>query len=253
MTTPKTPDSATQSHISEPDLQPVPAHSPRSMTSNTSIASLASLSLSPDTDQAALHSMHTASSSNANEISGQQDNPEDYGTDRTLETDSDDTDSEDDPLGITQLNHDFEALIDQIGARVRTLADQALKSAQYQANVISQQIEGPGNDPLHKTTSRDQTALQDPNDDSAVAGQPIDSTHPPSSTFQKSSVSKSASSFFSSKPQQPLTADEEIKNLKELMKQCDTFEMDFIRLRQIADIVQEFRERIETIEAFVKS
>lgn len=49
-----------------------------------------------------------------------------------------------------------------------------------------------------------------------------------------------------------MTADEEIRKLKELMKQCDAFELDFMRLKQIGEIVKEFKERIEVIETFMK-
>lgn len=256
------------------------AHSPSSlgsMPSIASVASLASLQLSSDTETETANptqsdepqsTLPNVSNSSEPEQHFPTNNEAYYSDEESTNDTESSSDSDDDPLGITQLNHDFEQLVDKIGTRVQALADQALKSAQYQAHVITQQISGP-DEPLSRrstnshdgehnsTTNRDNPQNTTDNSTNSSNNNINRSSTTKNSSSQSPAPKSTGSSIFSlSKPSpssknQPLAADVEIHHLQEIMKQCDAFEMDFMRLRQIADIVKEFRERIEVIETFM--
>lgn len=218
-------------------------HSTKSQVSQHSQRSEASIN-----SQSSIHSFPRINSSNQHNQAhegGEVDSTEGNGGDSdgsgggyspvedsdATQSNSEDSSSDEDPLGITQLNQDFESLIAAIGTRVQNLATQALNSAQYQQSQIIEQISGPSNSSSSSNPNLSVSKGQSP---------------------QSVQKKKSSSGLFSRKKEQPLTADEEIRKLKELMKQCDAFELDFMRLKQIGEIVKEFKERIEVIETFMK-
>lgn len=43
-------------------------------------------------------------------------------------------------------------------------------------------------------------------------------------------------------------SDDEIKRLRRLISQCEEFELDFLKIGQIADIAKEFKARIQALE-----
>lgn len=47
-------------------------------------------------------------------------------------------------------------------------------------------------------------------------------------------------------------SDNEIKRLKQLITQCDEFELDFLKIGQIADIAKEFKLRILALEKAIQ-
>lgn len=50
-----------------------------------------------------------------------------------------------------------------------------------------------------------------------------------------------------------LKADQEIHALKNFLKQCDEFELDFLKIQQIGEIVKEFKIRIQQAEKIINS
>lgn len=133
-------------------------------------------------------------------------------------------DDDDDSLGVARLSLDFEALVDRIAQRVQDLAQQALQSAHDQQALIFTPPTGP---PPRSSSTRSSSSSSS----SSTAPHPGNSVPLPAG---KAGVA--------------CAADTELATLRDLLRQCDAFDLDFQKMAQLAGIVGEFRARVDRAE-----